>query len=234
MENLVGYGKDDLLRPLLLEHEDRAGCWRTWPARTRPRRAGAIRSTPPCTPRSPRRPPTGSEARRHCSHRCRRCKLRIGPAPVTRKVDKLSTVRIGSARYLVPTALIGTGVAVQVSGTAVLVRDVTTGQVHAEHELVAPGEASVRDKHYGGARPAPRRAVRAKTAAEKQFCALGPAAEDLRQVRPDRRVGGRARCAAGAGVAGARLDGPEREVRLLVDFRESLVSQETSIVNALR
>ena len=40
-----------------------------------------------------------------------------------------------------------------------------------------PGEASVRDEHYGGPRPAPRRAVRPKTAAEKAFCALGPVAE---------------------------------------------------------
>jgi hypothetical protein len=52
-----------------------------------------------------------------------------------------------------------------------------TGEVIAEHVLVAPGEASVRDEHYGGPRPAPRRAVRPGTAAEKEFCALGPVAE---------------------------------------------------------
>ena len=53
-----------------------------------------------------------------------------------------------------------------------------TGEVVAEHVLVAPGEASVRDEHYGGPRPdTPRRAVRPKTAAEKEFCALGPVAE---------------------------------------------------------
>ena len=51
-----------------------------------------------------------------------------------------------------------------------------TGEVVAEHTLVAPGEASVLDEHYGGPRPAPRRAVRPKTAAEKAFCALGPVA----------------------------------------------------------
>ena len=52
-----------------------------------------------------------------------------------------------------------------------------TGEVVAEHILVAPGEASVRDEHYGGPRPdTPRRAVRPKTVAEKQFCALGPVA----------------------------------------------------------
>jgi hypothetical protein len=53
-----------------------------------------------------------------------------------------------------------------------------TGQVVAEHALVAPGEASLRDEHCGGPRPAtPRRAIRPRTAAEKEFCALGSAAE---------------------------------------------------------
>jgi hypothetical protein len=52
-----------------------------------------------------------------------------------------------------------------------------TGEVVTEHTLVAPGEAPVRDEHYGGPRPAPRRAVRPRTAAEKEFCALGPVAE---------------------------------------------------------
>ena len=85
---------------------------------------------------------------------------------VTRKVDRLSCVRFASARYSVPARLIGTEVGLR------------TGEVVAEHVLVAPGEASVRDEHYGGPRPdAPRRAVRPKTAAEKEFCALGPVAE---------------------------------------------------------
>src|SRR5258708_8018953 len=53
-----------------------------------------------------------------------------------------------------------------------------TRQVVAEHVLVPPGGASVREEHYGGPRPdAPRRAVRPRTAAEKEFCALGPVAE---------------------------------------------------------
>jgi hypothetical protein len=49
--------------------------------------------------------------------------------------------------------------------------------VVAEHLLVAPGEASVHDDHYGGPRSAPRRVVRPRTVAEKAFCALGPTAE---------------------------------------------------------
>jgi len=56
-----------------------------------------------------------------------------------------------------------------------------TGELAAEHPLVAPGETSILDEHYGLARPAkPRRAPRAKTATEKQFLALGePAAAFL-------------------------------------------------------
>jgi transposase len=113
----------------------------------------------------------------------------LGPLPslrasigrvVIRKVDRLSCVRFGSARYSVPTRLIGTQVGLRTDDGRLLVI-VTgtgeTGEVVAEHILVAPGEASVLDEHYGGPRPAPRRAVRPKTVAEKQFCALGPIAE---------------------------------------------------------
>ena len=50
------------------------------------------------------------------------------------------------------------------------------------------------DEHYGGPRPAPRRAIRPKTIAEKQFCSLGPAAEAF---------------IAGAAAAGHTRLGPE-------------------------
>src|SRR5712691_4629721 len=96
---------------------------------------------------------------------------------VTRKAGRLSCVRFGSARYSVPVALIGTEVGVRTDDGRLLVVVTATGEVVAEHVLVAPGEASVRDEHYGGPRPAPRRAVRPKTAAEKAFCALGQVAE---------------------------------------------------------
>jgi Mu transposase, C-terminal domain len=97
---------------------------------------------------------------------------------VVRKVDRLSCVRFASARYSVPVRLIGQSVRLRTDDGRMLVIMTAAGQVVAEHVLVAPGEASVRDEHYGGPRPAaPRRAVRPKTAAEKEFCALGPAAE---------------------------------------------------------
>jgi hypothetical protein len=99
---------------------------------------------------------------------------------LTRKVDRLSCVRFGSARYSVPTRLIGAAVGLRTDDGRLLVI-VTgtdgTGEVIAEHTLVAPGEASILDAHYGGPRPAPRRAVRPKAVAEKAFCALGPVAE---------------------------------------------------------
>jgi len=51
-------------------------------------------------------------------------------------------------------------------------------EIVAEHALVAPGEVSVCDEHYGAARPAtPARSPRARTEAEKTFLALGPVAE---------------------------------------------------------
>lgn len=103
----------------------------------------------------------------------------IGRPGVTRKVDRLSCVRFGSARYSVPARLIGTEVTVAESGGRLLVTSPATGEVLAEHAPVAPGEASVLDEHYGGPRPVPRRAVRPKTAAEKAFAELGPVAEQF-------------------------------------------------------
>jgi len=90
---------------------------------------------------------------------------------------------------------VGAQVGVVVDGARVLILDPGSGQVHAEHPLVGPGEASVRDEHYGGARPtAPRRAIRPRTTAEKTFAALGPVAEAF---------------IAGAAAAGHTRLGPE-------------------------
>lgn len=101
----------------------------------------------------------------------------IGAPAVIRKVDRLSCLRYGSARYSVPTRLIGAVVHVVVDHGALLVLEPATGVIVAEHELVAPGEASVLDIHYDGPRPAPNRGPRPKTTAEQQFCALGQDAE---------------------------------------------------------
>ncbi len=92
-----------------------------------------------------------------------------------RKVDKLSTIRFGSARYSVPKALIGRDLSVLAGDGRVKVLD--GDEIVADHPLVAPGESSIVDDHYGGARPAPRRAVRPRTPTEKRFCQLGSTAE---------------------------------------------------------
>ena len=59
-----------------------------------------------------------------------------------------------------------------------------SGEVLAEHRLVAPGETSIVDDHYGGPRPQrPSRAPRGRTQTEQDFLALGPVVGGL----PDRR-----------------------------------------------
>jgi transposase len=104
-------------------------------------------------------------------------RLQIGASSVNRKVDRLSCVRYGSARYSVPTRLIGANVAVVVDHGALCIVEPATGVIVAEHELGAPGSASILDAHYDGPRPAPSRGPRPKTTTEQQFCALGEDAE---------------------------------------------------------
>jgi hypothetical protein len=104
-------------------------------------------------------------------------RLEIGAKPISRKVDKLSCVRFGSARYSVPNRLIGNTVLISVLQNRVQVLEPFTGEIVADHALVAPGETSIVDGHYGSSRPdKPRRAPRAKTAEEKRFLALGEVA----------------------------------------------------------
>jgi transposase len=104
-------------------------------------------------------------------------RMQIGAASVLRKVDRLSCIRYGSARYSVPTRLIGATVAVVVDHGAVCLVEPSTGMIVGEHELVAPGSASILDAHYDGPRPAPSRGPRPKTSVEKQFCDLGEDAQ---------------------------------------------------------
>ena len=92
-----------------------------------------------------------------------------------RRVDKLSTVRIGSARYSVPRELVGLDVMVIAADGEVLIeRD---DQLVARHPLVAPGEVSIIDEHYGGPRRGPSRAARPRSGSERAFLALGAIAE---------------------------------------------------------
>jgi transposase len=97
-----------------------------------------------------------------------------------RKVDRLATVRFGSARYSVPARLVGQTVEVTADDHEVVV-------YHGEHEvarhpLIAPGEASICDDHYGGPGAGggrPTRAVRPRSETERAFLALGSVAEQF-------------------------------------------------------
>jgi transposase len=92
-----------------------------------------------------------------------------------RKVDRLATVRFGSARYSVPARLVAMTVEVAADDRQVVIchHDAEV----ARHPLIAPGEASICDDHYGGPRGRPARAIRPRSQAEQAFCALGPVAE---------------------------------------------------------
>ncbi len=168
VENLVGYAKRDLIVPAGLDvgtlEEANAGA-RRWCDEVNGQRHSEICAIP--------------------AERLAKEQEVLGPLPslrprigrvTLRTVDKLSTIRIGSARYSVPKRLRGHKVEVIAGDGRIKVLD--GDEIVADHAVVAPGEASIVDEHYGGTRPdRPRRAPRARTEAEKAFLALGPVAE---------------------------------------------------------
>ena len=162
VENLVGYAQRDLVVPLLTEagvdgrpvsvHEANTAAAR-WCAEVNAAVHSEISAVPD----------TRLLTEREVLRPLPSLRLEIGPPPVTRKVDRLSCVRFASARYSVPTRLIGTTVRLVQNGGRLLIAE-PTGEVVADHPLTAPGEASVLDAHYAGPRPAPSRGPRPKTA----------------------------------------------------------------------
>jgi transposase len=104
---------------------------------------------------------------------------RIGRSEL-RKVDKLSTIRVASVRYSVPSRLLGQRVEAVTYDGRVQVYDLD-GELVAEHPQLAAGEASVLDEHYPSPRRAPSRAPRARTVPEREFLSLGaPAGSFIR------------------------------------------------------
>ena len=103
-------------------------------------------------------------------------RARIGKV-VLRKVDRLSCVRFGSARYSVPTAHIGRTVELRVADGVVMA--VFLGEIIASHDSLPLVRRLSATTTTAERVPTPARAVRAKTAAEKAFVALGPVAEDF-------------------------------------------------------
>ena len=145
VENLVGYAKSDLVVPQGLAAEDLAGAnsaAKAWCDEVNAARHSEICAVPAGRLEA-ERPLLGALP-----------SLRPGFGNVTtRKVDELSCVRFGGARYSVPTRFIGRAVEVQVAGNEVRLSHF--GELVAAHALVGPGQASVKDEHYGGARRAP-------------------------------------------------------------------------------
>ena len=169
VENLVGYVKSDLMIPEELDVSDLAGANAkgvAWCLEVNARVHTEIAAVPV----------ERLLVERELLGDLPSLRARIGKV-VLRKVDRLSCVRFGSARYSVPTSHIGRQVELVVANSTVTA--VFLGEIIARHDLVAPGETAVCDDHYGGARPYPARAVRAKTPAEKAFVALGPVAEEF-------------------------------------------------------
>jgi transposase len=90
-----------------------------------------------------------------------------------RKVDRLGTIRFGSARYVVSHALVGMQVEVVAEDGTISIRH--AGQEVIRHPAVAPGEVAFGDLATGDRRPA--RGVRPRTPAEVAFVGIGAVAE---------------------------------------------------------
>ena len=170
VENLVGYAKTDLMVPQqpfgdLWTANDAAEVW-----------CGEVNTRPHseiCAV-----PLNRLQSERELLRPLPSLRPELGAKVTSRKVDKLSCIRFGSARYSVPCRLIGTQVTITTTGTTLSVIAPVTGEVLAEHTLVGPGETSIDDAHYDRPRPdRPNRAARPRTQTEKEFCALGPVAE---------------------------------------------------------
>jgi len=180
VENLVGYAKDDLMVPLGVLGEQVTtpaelaaanSAAAAWCAEVNAARHSEIAAVPA-------QRLTDVEASLLTALPSLLPSGLFGGRRELRKVDKLSCVRFGSARYSVPNRWLGHTVEVVASSTAVTILMPGSGEVLAEHPLMAPGETSVTDAHYGRPRPnAPARKVTPRTAAELAFCALGPVAE---------------------------------------------------------
>jgi len=170
VENLVGYAKDDLMVPQapFTDFTSANQAATVWCGEV-----NAVTHSEICAI-----PTERLEAERGLLAVLPSLRVEFGAKPTTRKVDKLSCVRFASGRYSVPNKLIGKTVTVLVADRMLRVIEPVTGEIHADHALVAPGETSIVDDHYGGPRPdKPRRAARPRNQAEKAFPDLGPVAE---------------------------------------------------------
>jgi hypothetical protein len=140
VESLVGYAKADLLIPLLTSTT--APEQGTVAAANDVARAWCAEVNAAVHSQTCAVPAERLEHERSLLASLSSLSLRIGPAAVLRKVDRLSCVRFGSARYSVPIRLIGTSVQVVPEQDRLVVVDPATGVLHAEHAHPSTGGAS--------------------------------------------------------------------------------------------
>lgn len=166
VEHLVGYAKRDLPMPTdvddLTEWNDAA---RSWCVEVNGREHSEICAIPN----------ERLETERELLRGLPSARPRIGRVEL-RKVDKLSTIRVASVRYSVPSGLVGARVEAVTYDSQVRIYDLD-GELVAQHPQLAAGEASILDEHYPTPRKAPSRGPRARTDIEKTFLSLGEAAE---------------------------------------------------------
>jgi hypothetical protein len=167
VEHLCGYAQTDLLIPSLIEPDKPdLKAWndaaRAWCAEVN----GQVHSEI-CAVPAERVVTEGGVLRPLPS---RRPPLRSGE---TRTVDKRGTIRFGSARYLVPTSLVGESVEVLATEDRVVIR--FAGVEVVRHDPVGPGEVAFGE--LGDRDRRPTRGIRPRSAAEIAFLGLGPAAE---------------------------------------------------------
>lgn len=98
----------------------------------------------------------------------------------TRRVDRQSTISVGSAIYSVPSSLVDERVWARVAASELVIvhADGSDGPREvARHELTMPGSPSIKDEHYPP-RPAGalERTPKAKSAEERAFLAVGAGA----------------------------------------------------------
>lgn len=166
VEHLVGYAKRDL--PFPTDSDDLTEWNRAaavWCAEVNGREHSEICAIPDLR----------LETERELLRGLPSARPRIGRVEL-RKVDRLSTIRVASVRYSVPSRLVGQRVEAVTYDGSVRIYDLD-GELVAQHRQLAAGEASILDEHYPTPRKAPSRGPRARSEVEKTFLSLGEAAE---------------------------------------------------------
>src|SRR5207245_4433669 len=167
VENLCGYVQRDLLIPALLEPE-----WLDLGAANAAARAWCAEVNANVHSEICAIPNERLVSERQVLHPLpsRRPPLR---AAETRTVDKRGSIRLGSARYLVPKALVGECVEVVAHEEQVVIRH--AGSEVVRHDPVGPGEVAFGNLADPNRRPT--RGIRPRTPAEIAFLGLGTVSE---------------------------------------------------------